>query len=88
MLTKLSLSVSIFFLIFRMHLANQELGKKLERAEGFVHTGYSAEGGGGHVTQFGFHVPTCCGIIPQENTWCDDWVVSTHVLHLHTRRYV
>ena len=24
--------------------------------------------------QFGFHVPTCCGRIPQANEWCDDWV--------------
>ncbi|XP_075221080.1 ketosamine-3-kinase-like isoform X3 [Lycorma delicatula] len=27
-----------------------------------------------YVTQFGFHTTTCCGYIPQENAWCDDWV--------------
>ncbi|XP_055336025.1 fructosamine-3-kinase-like [Paramacrobiotus metropolitanus] len=25
------------------------------------------------VTKFGFHVSTCCGYIPQDNTWHDDW---------------
>ncbi|ETN72256.1 fructosamine kinase, partial [Necator americanus] len=37
--------------------------------------------GGGHTTgnykqgvkQFGFHTSTCCGFIPQNNEWCDDW---------------
>lgn len=26
------------------------------------------------VTQFGFDVPTSCGLIPQVNDWTDDWV--------------
>ncbi|KAG8446030.1 hypothetical protein GDO86_013780 [Hymenochirus boettgeri] len=26
------------------------------------------------VEQFGFHTVTCCGYIPQVNTWQDDWV--------------
>lgn len=30
----------------------------------------------GYVREFGFHTPTCCGYIPQENSWNDDWVVS------------
>ena len=25
--------------------------------------------------KFGFDIPTCCGSIPQSNTWCDDWPV-------------
>ncbi|KAA0185613.1 hypothetical protein HAZT_HAZT009497 [Hyalella azteca] len=25
--------------------------------------------------RFGFSVPTCCGFIPQDNEWCDDWQV-------------
>lgn len=29
-----------------------------------------------YVTQFGFHTNTCCGFIPQENAWSDDWLVS------------
>lgn len=28
------------------------------------------------VNQFGFHVETCCGFIPQNNTWTDNWIVS------------
>ena len=28
-----------------------------------------------YVTQFGFHTNTCCGFIPQENAWSDDWLV-------------
>lgn len=27
------------------------------------------------INQFGFHVETCCGFIPQNNTWTDDWLV-------------
>uniref|UniRef100_A0A2S2PX58 Protein-ribulosamine 3-kinase, chloroplastic n=1 Tax=Sipha flava TaxID=143950 RepID=A0A2S2PX58_9HEMI len=26
------------------------------------------------INQFGFHVETCCGFIPQKNTWTDDWI--------------
>ncbi|KAJ7989968.1 hypothetical protein DPEC_G00309970 [Dallia pectoralis] len=26
------------------------------------------------IEQFGFHVPTCCGYLPQENEWQSDWV--------------
>lgn len=39
----------------------------------------SAEDGGPpkYVTQFGFHTNTCCGYIAQENTWSDDWLVSS-----------
>lgn len=28
------------------------------------------------VEKFGFPVTTCCGFIPQNNEWLDDWVVS------------
>lgn len=28
------------------------------------------------VEKFGFPVATCCGFIPQNNEWLDDWVVS------------
>ncbi|KAG7262647.1 hypothetical protein CRUP_001487, partial [Coryphaenoides rupestris] len=27
------------------------------------------------VERFGFHVATCCGYLPQENEWQDDWVM-------------
>lgn len=26
------------------------------------------------IKQFGFHVPTSCGAVPQQNEWTDDWV--------------
>ena len=26
------------------------------------------------VRRFGFDVPTCCGILPQKNTWMDNWI--------------
>ncbi|XP_028979459.2 ketosamine-3-kinase [Esox lucius] len=26
------------------------------------------------IEQFGFHVPTCCGYLPQENEWQSEWV--------------
>ncbi|XP_046680712.1 ketosamine-3-kinase-like isoform X2 [Homalodisca vitripennis] len=28
----------------------------------------------GYVKEFGFHTTTCCGYIPHENSWKDDWV--------------
>ena len=28
-----------------------------------------------YIPQFGFHATTCCGYIPQENEWNEDWVV-------------
>ncbi|KAF2345709.1 Fructosamine/Ketosamine-3-kinase, partial [Trinorchestia longiramus] len=28
-----------------------------------------------YVDRFGFGVPTCCGFLPQDNEWCDDWQV-------------
>lgn len=28
------------------------------------------------VSQFGFHTTTCCGFIPQNNDWKDNWVVG------------
>lgn len=27
------------------------------------------------INQFGFHVETCCGFLPQNNTWTDNWLV-------------
>lgn len=33
------------------------------------------------VNQFGFHVETCCGFIPQNNTWTDDWIVNLFIYY-------
>ena len=58
-----------------MHLCNEELRKKERKSESSVHKG-SAEGTSGtYVRKFGFHVTTCCGFIPQDNSWTDDWSV-------------
>ncbi|VVC45486.1 Hypothetical protein CINCED_3A004193 [Cinara cedri] len=27
-----------------------------------------------NINQFGFHVETCCGFLPQNNTWTNDWL--------------
>jgi len=32
-----------------------------------------------NITQFGFHVETCCGFLPQNNTWTDDWLVYKYI---------
>ncbi|MCP9261494.1 Ketosamine-3-kinase [Dirofilaria immitis] len=55
----------------QMHMHNTHLLKEKERASSFVG---SLEKAAEPVTQFGFHVPTCCGYLPQNNEWCDDWI--------------
>lgn len=52
---------------------NAYLLKEKERASSFVG---GQEKASEPVTQFGFHVPTCCGYLPQMNEWCNDWVVK------------
>ena len=32
------------------------------------------------VNKFGFHNNVCCGKIPIDNSWNDDWVVSILIL--------
>uniref|UniRef100_A0A915BVG9 protein-ribulosamine 3-kinase n=3 Tax=Parascaris univalens TaxID=6257 RepID=A0A915BVG9_PARUN len=55
----------------RMHIHNANLLAEKEHSSGFVG---GAEKGPTPVTQFGFEIPTCCGYLPQNNDWCDDWV--------------
>uniref|UniRef100_A0A8R1TJT5 protein-ribulosamine 3-kinase n=1 Tax=Onchocerca volvulus TaxID=6282 RepID=A0A8R1TJT5_ONCVO len=55
----------------RMHMHNAHLLKEKERASSFVG---GLEKAAEPITQFGFHVPTCCGYLPQNNEWCDDWM--------------
>uniref|UniRef100_A0A914DHF8 protein-ribulosamine 3-kinase n=1 Tax=Acrobeloides nanus TaxID=290746 RepID=A0A914DHF8_9BILA len=53
----------------RLHLYNSELLKaSQQRASWFKESSLKP------VTKFGFHVPTCCGYIPQNNEWNDNWV--------------
>lgn len=33
------------------------------------------------VNQFGFHVETCCGFIPQNNTWTNNWIVNKSIYY-------
>lgn len=61
----------------RLHLHNEEKKKRSEKDEGFVHKEEDS-----FVSQFGFDVATCCGYITQDNSWQDNWVVSTVPLYL------
>ena len=65
-------NIMSLIIFLRMHLANEALGKRLEQTESSVHKDESDKQ---YISKFGFDVPTCCGIIPQDNTWQDDWVV-------------
>eukprot|EP00794_Sanderia_malayensis_P014106 gene14106-15580_t len=54
----------------RLHLHNESLLAIKEEKEKRI-------GKAEHLTavdEFGFHVPTCCGMIPQDNTWNKSWV--------------
>lgn len=55
----------------KMHIHNANLIASGERAGTFVG---GAEKAAEPITQFGFHVPTCCGYLPQKNDWSDNWV--------------
>ncbi|XP_045171335.2 ketosamine-3-kinase-like [Mercenaria mercenaria] len=54
----------------RLHLHNSTLEKKAKKAEGHLHKDETSEE---YISQFGFHVNTCCGYIEMDNTWKDDW---------------
>lgn len=28
------------------------------------------------IKKFGFHVETCCGFLPQDNSWNENWIVK------------
>ncbi|KAK3774016.1 hypothetical protein RRG08_030098 [Elysia crispata] len=55
----------------RLHLHNAQLGKAQASAEKSVH---KQKDGVEYVAKFGFPVTTCCGYLPQDNTWADSWV--------------
>ncbi|XP_074640145.1 ketosamine-3-kinase-like [Tubulanus polymorphus] len=59
-------------LLARMHLHNTKIKDKSESMATSVHKqGEDVK----YIEKFGFHVPTCCGFIPQDNSWIDDWVI-------------
>lgn len=53
----------------KLHLHNSEVARA--NKPGFVGKEESA-----YVDKFGFHVTTCCGYLPLDNEWCDNWTVS------------
>ena len=53
-----------------LHLHNQKLVRDQSKADSFVGVSDSPRG----VTKFGFDVTTCCGFLPLNNEWNDDWV--------------
>ncbi|CAL8303667.1 unnamed protein product [Merluccius merluccius] len=60
------------------NLANLHLHNK-RRLDKQIREQQTVGKGAGHsemplVEKYGFHVPTCCGYLPQENEWQDDWL--------------
>eukprot|EP00112_Aurelia_sp_Birch-Aquarium-sp1_P017747 Seg4150.2 transcript_id=Seg4150.2/GoldUCD/mRNA.D3Y31 product=Ketosamine-3-kinase protein_id=Seg4150.2/GoldUCD/D3Y31 len=53
----------------RLHLHNRQLLERNATNEQKI----GSEGLQG-VTKFGFHVRTCCGMIPQDNSWNESWI--------------
>ncbi len=57
------------------HCSNQgELGTQLARLH-LHNLEKGINGDSDYVSRFGFDMPTCCGSIPQANTWSDSWTV-------------
>ncbi len=76
--------MNAFIIIFhRLHLHNEELGKRLSEGESRVG---GAETGVEYVSQFGFPMTTCCGYLPLNNEWVDDWVVSINLRSVCTNK--
>jgi fructosamine-3-kinase len=50
---------------------SSELGSQLAEMHMF-----NLKEGQPRINKFGFHVETCCGFLPQNNTWTDDWIVK------------
>ncbi|XP_056143398.1 ketosamine-3-kinase isoform X2 [Lampris incognitus] len=56
-----------------MHLHNKQQLDKQNKEQQTVGKG-AGQSDLPATEKFGFHVPTCCGYLPQENEWQDDWV--------------
>lgn len=65
------------YIFYRMHLFNESLKTK----DSTVHK-YEDDDSENpkFISQFGFFTTTCCGYIPQNNEWKDNWVVSILLL--------
>ncbi|XP_076866240.1 ketosamine-3-kinase isoform X1 [Brachyhypopomus gauderio] len=75
-----------------LHLHNKRQKEKRDKGEQTIGKG-SGQSEVPVVDQFGFHVMTCCGYIPQVNDWQADWVSFytqqrlQHQLHLVEQTY-
>ncbi|CAN9505640.1 unnamed protein product [Ophioblennius macclurei] len=56
-----------------LHLHNKRLMEKVSEEQQTVGKG-SGQSDTAVVEKFGFSVTTCCGYLPQENEWQNDWV--------------
>ncbi|TKS92044.1 Ketosamine-3-kinase [Collichthys lucidus] len=56
-----------------LHLHNKKQLEKLKKEQQTVGKG-AGQSEVPAVEKFGFSVTTCCGYLPQENEWQDDWV--------------
>lgn len=57
-----------------------KLGENLAKLH--LHNENIAKGTNNYISQFGFPVTTCIGLLPANNTWCDNWAVS--IFHIGT----
>ena len=65
----------LFTSFHRLHQHNSTLEAKAKLSEESVHD--RTDEGQEYVSQFGFHVKTCCGYIEQDNDWSDSWEVCS-----------
>ncbi|XP_053707368.1 ketosamine-3-kinase [Synchiropus splendidus] len=56
-----------------LHLHNKQQMEKINKEQQTVGRG-AGQLEDNYVDKFGFPVPTCCGYLPQNNDWQDDWV--------------
>ncbi|XP_033126776.1 ketosamine-3-kinase-like [Anneissia japonica] len=54
----------------RLHLHNDELRLTQEANQGYVGKAEAVKS----ISQFGFHITTCCGYLPMNNEWKSDWL--------------
>ncbi|KAJ8345393.1 hypothetical protein SKAU_G00295860 [Synaphobranchus kaupii] len=56
-----------------LHLHNQRQRERRDKEEQTVGKG-SGQSDVPVIEKYGFHIPTCCGYLPQVNEWQSDWV--------------
>ncbi|XP_060877402.1 ketosamine-3-kinase-like [Metopolophium dirhodum] len=58
---------------WKMSSLNKKCSSELGSQLADMHM-FNLQDGQPHINKFGFHVETCCGFLPQNNTWTDDWI--------------